>query len=207
MTQKEWLAAQTPEPLITFLEEHHQNQHSAGSKTAIRYTCNCRRMVWDRLDSSVQEQTIKLEKYLAELPNQSANHNLFQILVSTVLGDLGNSIQNFFAMRFFAWKTARSTTQSTRNWSLSAALQAAILRDIAGNPYQHITFDPTWRTTAVTSIAESIRTNHRNDQFPILGDALIDAGCRENAIIDHCQLPGEHFPGCWVIETILKPAE
>ena len=35
-------------------------------------------------------------------------------------------------------------------------VQAGLLRDILGNPFRPITFDPDWRTTTVVSLARRI---------------------------------------------------
>ncbi len=39
--------------------------------------------------------------------------------------------------------------------------------------------------------------------FPILADALEEAGCTDAAILDHCRGPGPHVRGCWVVDLIL----
>jgi len=42
--------------------------------------------------------------------------------------------------------------------------------------------------------------------MPILGDALMDAGCDNEEIIKHCQDPGPHVRGCWVVDLVLGKA-
>jgi hypothetical protein len=37
----------------------------------------------------------------------------------------------------------------------------------------------------------------------ILHDALLDAGCTEEALLSHCRAPGPHVRGCWAIDLIL----
>jgi hypothetical protein len=39
--------------------------------------------------------------------------------------------------------------------------------------------------------------------MPILADALEDAECDNNDILNHCRLPGEHVRGCWVVDLVL----
>lgn len=43
--------------------------------------------------------------------------------------------------------------------------------------------NPVWRTAAVTAIAENIRKSYVWSQFPILADALEDAGCEDMEIL------------------------
>ena len=40
--------------------------------------------------------------------------------------------------------------------------------------------------------------------MPILADALLDAGCDNEKILQHCrQQEGVHAKGCWVIDLLL----
>jgi hypothetical protein len=39
--------------------------------------------------------------------------------------------------------------------------------------------------------------------MPILADALQDAGCDNEAVLDHCRSVGTHVRGCWVVDLVL----
>jgi hypothetical protein len=39
---------------------------------------------------------------------------------------------------------------------------------------------------------------------PILADALEDAGCTNQDMLEHCRQPGEHVRGCWVVDLLLN---
>ncbi len=39
--------------------------------------------------------------------------------------------------------------------------------------------------------------------LPILADALTDAGCTNDAILDHLRSPGPHVKGCWPLDILL----
>jgi hypothetical protein len=41
------------------------------------------------------------------------------------------------------------------------------------------------------------------EQIVILADALQDAGCDNDRILDHCRGPGPHVRGCWVVDLVL----
>ncbi|MBN9519490.1 hypothetical protein J0H58_13365 [bacterium] len=81
--------------------------------------------------------------------------------------------------------------------------QVALVRDIFGNPFQPVTFEPSWRTTAVDGLATGIYEEKAFDRLPVLADALEDAGCSDGDILDHCRSQGEHVRGCWVVDLIL----
>jgi hypothetical protein len=79
----------------------------------------------------------------------------------------------------------------------------AILRDIFGNPFRPVTFDPRWRTSDVVGLAQAIYDDKAFERMPILADALMDAGCDEEQIIAHCRGDGSHVRGCWVVDLVL----
>ena len=83
------------------------------------------------------------------------------------------------------------------------AAQAALIRDIFGDPFPPPAFDPGWSPPAVTALAETIYEEKAFDRMPALADALEAAGCRDPAILAHCRGPGPHVRGCWVLDRVL----
>jgi hypothetical protein len=81
---------------------------------------------------------------------------------------------------------------------------ADILRDIFGNPFRPRTLEPAWLTSTVRALAEGIYTARAFDRMPILADALEDAGCDSEDILNHCRGDGPHVRGCWVIDLVLN---
>ena len=80
---------------------------------------------------------------------------------------------------------------------------AALVRDIFGNPFRPMTFDPSWRTTTATQLAQQMYDSRDFSAMPILADALQDAGCDNTDILDHCRGPEPHVRGCWVVDLVL----
>lgn len=83
------------------------------------------------------------------------------------------------------------------------AKQCALLRDVVGFP---VRFDPAWRVSndhAAATLAATIYAEQAWDLMPILGDALEEAGCTDEAILAHCRGPDPHVRGCWVVDLIL----
>jgi len=83
------------------------------------------------------------------------------------------------------------------------ARQLAVIRDILGNPFCPITLDSEWLTLTVLRLANHIYDNRDFSTMPILADALQDAGCDNEDILNHCRQPGEHVRGCWVVDLVL----
>jgi hypothetical protein len=73
-------------------------------------------------------------------------------------------------------------------WELEKRKQSHLLRDIFGNPFRPVAFDPAWRTSTAIGIATGIYDERAFDRMPILADALQDAGCENADIFTHCRV-------------------
>ncbi|MDY3560909.1 hypothetical protein R5W23_002158 [Gemmata sp. JC673] len=83
------------------------------------------------------------------------------------------------------------------------AYQADLIRDIFGNPFRPMVLNPAWRTSDALALARGIYDEGAFDRLPILADALQDAGCDSDDILNHCRGPGPHVRGCWVVDLVL----
>lgn len=83
-------------------------------------------------------------------------------------------------------------------------LKCDLLRDIVGNPFRPVAFDPAWRSANVRALAAAIYVDSGYDRLPILADALEEAGCTRPDVLEHCREPAEHVRGCWVIDGLLE---
>ena len=41
------------------------------------------------------------------------------------------------------------------------------------------------------------------ERLPLLADALMDAGCDAEDVLNHCRAAGPHVRGCWVVDRVL----
>src|SRR5262249_15629562 len=78
-----------------------------------------------------------------------------------------------------------------------------IFRDIFGNPFRPVVVNPSWLTSDVRTLAEGIYQERAFDRMPILADALQDAGCDNDDILNHCRSDAPHVRGCWVVDLVL----
>jgi hypothetical protein len=81
--------------------------------------------------------------------------------------------------------------------------QAALLADIAGNPFRRHALQTSWRTPTVVGLARSVYEERAFDRLPVLADALLDAGCADEELLGHLRGPGPHVRGCWAVDVIL----
>ncbi len=83
---------------------------------------------------------------------------------------------------------------------------ADLLRDVFGNPFHPVAFDPAWRAWnhgTVPAIARRAYDERAFHDLPILADALEDAGCGDADLLAHCRCGGEHVRGCWAVDLLL----
>jgi hypothetical protein len=85
--------------------------------------------------------------------------------------------------------------------------QVALLRDIFGNPFRPVAFDAAWRTSTAVALAKQMYESRDFGAMPILADALQDAGCDNDDILNHCRDTKQvHVRGCWVVDLVLGKA-
>jgi hypothetical protein len=104
---------------------------------------------------------------------------------------------------YYALMTAKRGTMNP--W------QAALLRDIFGNPFNPTRANPAWQTATLVSLAQSAYTERElpsgrldAQRLAVLADGLEEAGCTEIALLEHLRSPGEHFRGCWALDLVLR---
>jgi hypothetical protein len=90
--------------------------------------------------------------------------------------------------------------------ALECRAQASLLREIVGNPFRPVAIEPSWLSIgsgAAGSMAQLIDEEQRFVELPYLSDALMDAGCSEEALLSHLRHPAGHVRGCWALDALL----
>jgi hypothetical protein len=214
-SEEQWLASPDPLPMLMFMR----------GKGSVRKHClfqaACCRRIWHFLRDDCTRKAVEvLERFaddetLAE-ELSSANADLQPIL--------DRRIKKCFYDAAWAvhWATIQpaeddATASEDAANAMAAGVrkgrakaraeermaQAALLRDIVGNPFRRKVFKKTWRTPTVQRLTETTYHERAFDRIPILADALEEAGCTDTAILVHCREEGTHVLGCWVVDLIL----
>ena len=85
-----------------------------------------------------------------------------------------------------------------------ASLAPSLLREVFGNPFRPVAFDPAWRTDTALILARQMYESREFSAAPILADALQDAGCDSEELLDHLRDPNAtHVRGCWAVDLVL----
>lgn len=210
MTEEEWLAASDPTPMLEFLIGKVTDRKLRLLGVAVA------RGSWDRLEDERSRRAVEAAEQFAD--------GLIGISELAALAD------DAWDVRDEMWDAgpancddrlwlaqAAGLTASVFEWnrrfnrpgpfeeypfSLPSSAHCGMLRDIFGNPFHPAALDPDWLTLDVIALAEGIYEDLAFDRMPILADALQDAGCEKNEILNHCREPGEHVRGCWVIDLL-----
>ena len=80
----------------------------------------------------------------------------------------------------------------------------ALVHEVFGNPFRPVTFSTAWRTSTAVAIAQQMYESRDFSPMPILADALQDADCDHEDILNHCRdANGTHVRGCWAVDLVL----
>jgi hypothetical protein len=91
-----------------------------------------------------------------------------------------------------------------QTYQKARAAQAAIVRDIFPPPGYTLRLDPAWATDTVRTLARQADQTGDFSSAPILADALQDAGCDDETLLQCCREPGAvHVRGNWVVDLLL----
>lgn len=102
---------------------------------------------------------------------------------------------------------ALSILESVRDDVREEQARIDLFDDVSGHLLRpRLKLDPAWlawQDCTVPRVARALYDERRFDQLPILADALMDAGCTEQSIMDHLVSSGSHVRGCWAMDLIL----
>ncbi|HJZ57198.1 MAG TPA: hypothetical protein VKE74_19670 [Gemmataceae bacterium] len=153
-----------------------------------------------RLADGEASEPERAEAYRAVPEQQTRDreeeNRVFHALLS--VGGLQAGVEVLAALRVM-WYT-NELTRRREAW----AAYTVIIRDIFGNPFRIPAFDPNWRTSTAVALSRQMYDSHEFSAMPILADALQDAGCEHEDILDHCrEAQATHVRGCWVVDLVL----
>ncbi len=88
-----------------------------------------------------------------------------------------------------------------------AEVQAVLFRDVIGNPFRPLPVIEeswlTWNEATVRRMAEAIYRERGFGDLPVLADALAEAGCTAEDLLEHLRSPELHTRGCWILDLLL----
>jgi hypothetical protein len=226
MTEEFWLGATDPTTLLGRLRGSASQRKlrlfgcACVSSSRDRFSTPCFTKFWDEVraaayglsDNSISpheagDLSRRINTWACSMATRSENFLAYAALIELLAetfnlkeeGGLFSGILGTYTIDELRMDTYRMDRPSLQQ----KAIYADCLRDIFGNPFRPVTLDPSWLTSTVVALAQAIYKEHAFDQMPILADALMDADCDNEDLLNHCRQPGIHVRGCWVLDAVL----
>jgi hypothetical protein len=97
------------------------------------------------------------------------------------------------------WSAANQAAEEAEQ-----AAQCCLLHDLFGPlPFRRVVIEAAWWTGNVRGLAAAIYEERQFADFPVLADALEEAGCPDAELLAHLRAPGPHARGCWALDLVL----
>jgi hypothetical protein len=227
MTEAEWLACTDPKAMLEIL------LCRATERKLRLFAVACCRRIWPQMTDARSRQAVELaerstDELVSDLELSAVSAEAEEAFKESLTDDEGKYVSDDDPQ----FHAASAASFASRPWRLGAehfsvilkgawdaspvrpaqerAAQAAMLRDLIGNPFRPAALAPTWLVPPVLSLA---RAAYDERQLPegtldptrlaVLADALEDTGCTNADVLGHLRGPGPHVRGCWVVDLLL----
>jgi len=222
MTESEWLECADPKPMLKFL------RGKVSDRKLRLFACACCRRIWPLLSDERSRRAVEVGERFAD--SLASNMELDVARIESTAAIPRRHPSKGVAVGGKEWREAKVRIRATRAaWNavlipvgefyariLTAWVaqerglawtgeywQCRLLRDLFGNPFRTITFDPSWLSPTVKTLVQRIYDDRTFKDLPILAMALEIAGCAVPEILAHLRGPGPHVRGCWVVDLVL----
>ena len=200
MTEEEWLAEPGTISMLTFLRER------VSDRKLRLVGCAYCRDVWPLLGKA-SRRAVTLGEELADQPvDEGHQESVIRAAIQAVLRFEEMRSERAFAADM-AYRVLPNDGWYAVEWTIGNWWRPCgeIIREIFGNPFRSVAFDPAWRTSDVLLLARGIYEERAFDRMPILADALQDAGCDSDELLGHLRdVNATHVRGCWALDLVLE---
>jgi hypothetical protein len=215
MTEEEWLRCDSPTTMLLLF----RGQGNNIDRKYRLFACACCCRVWNFISNSAGRNAVSVAEMYAdsEVSLELLNHARMEVVKlekagrpvaerRALLAALSTCEQDaWFAVDTITTHVVEceaSPSESRQEKLARYRNQVPFVRDIFGNPFRPLTLDPSWLTSTVLTLAQQMYESRDFSPMPILADALQDAGCENEDVLDHCRGPGPHVRGCWLVDLL-----
>jgi hypothetical protein len=195
MTEAEWLAANTPEPMLEFVRD------KASERRLRLFACACCRRILDRRPNERSRRVLEC----AEQYSDGLTDEVMLVLAREAHCPCSSAARRGGVQAARAAIVEAAT--AVRAGTTERAVLAVLLRDLFCNPFRaaHKVGSSVlaWQQRTVVTIASDIYHGRHFDRLPLLADSLEDAGCTDAELLGHLRGPGPHVRGCWAVDVVL----
>jgi hypothetical protein len=170
------------------------------------FACACCRSVWDLLGDERSRRAVEVAERYAD-----GQASLAELQEARVAAHFATREDRADAVRAAYYAVVDDARLAAEHASFRArpadwdVRQAAWLRDLLGGQGRPPGLDSVraWNGGCVVKLARAVYQERRFQDLPVLADALEEAGCTDTEILTHCRQPGDHVPGCWLVDLLL----
>jgi hypothetical protein len=211
MTEAEWLACDDAWSLLNFLRT---TLRAPVRKMRLVFCAACRD-VWDELTDPRYRRAVEVAELFADklvgdderaaawdaVATNGASRS--DPLRKATMLTVGRNMTAPNCLHYLSRPRAGHDANELR--ARTGVRDVVLIRDIFGNPFRPVSFDPAWRTDTAVALARTMYDSREFSAMPILADALQDAGCEDEQILTHCRDANQlHVRGCWVCDLVLN---
>jgi hypothetical protein len=205
MTESAWFTVVAPESMLAWVASRCSER-----KLRLFAAACCRRVAHrcrPRFDSILHRAEAIADASDATRSRKEPMPQLAASWMKRHESGLAHALSNdsgFHAAREASERSIEVAKSASDAWWEERWFQAAYLCDIIGNPFRGVALVPEWRTSTVVAMAKQMYESRDFGATPILADALQEAGCESEDILNHCRDPhASHVRGCWVVDLVL----
>jgi len=216
MTAAEWQGCADPVRLLEWLIGPRLRASVSDRKLRL-FACACVRRGWDLLGDERSRMAIEVAEHFAE---GNANEEALSAAMDAADAVCQERMPEDAYTQYIAAQEAARAADEVADFAAEFAvdepairertLDADLIREVFGDPFRRATLEPAWRTPTVTGLATAAYDERLlpggeldSTRLAILADALEEAGCTAEVILDHLRLSGPHVRGCWAVDLIL----
>jgi len=208
VTEAEWLACADPQKMLAFL------RGKASERKLRLFAAACCRRSWPLLTDARSRKAVEVaERYADGMVNErglrfafSCAADAFAYAASAHTADAQAAAGAANAARPEAGYYARYVTPRKEH--------PGPLRDLFGPlPFRPVTVSPGWQAPQVVAQAQAAYDERElpagtldPTRLAVLADALEEAGCTDQTVLEHLRGAGPHARGCWAVDLLLGKA-
>jgi hypothetical protein len=235
MTETEWLNATEPQAMLRFLRASGAKSGAAKDRRLRLFSCACCRRIWGLMTGEKSRRAVEVAELDADgqaaegeraaalrgATRYSANAGVMGLATTQAVGaaaallEPGGTVRDVAESASLAVAFAGQPQRMQVTSQTEEAAQAAILRDIFGNPHRPLR--PIgrsllgWNGGLLRQLAQAAY-EHRHlpsghldpSRLAVLADALLDAGCTDDELLRHLREEGPHYRGCVAVDAVLE---
>jgi hypothetical protein len=199
MNEEQWQSGASPVRMVDRIGL------GASQRKLRLFACAATRRVWEEVDKWEQypnnphRKTVEAAERFADGTIDAETFAMYRPADFDVEGVVAEDAYGA------AWWAVTHLVTSVPDEEAEWIEQAKLLWEIFGNPFRSVVFSPEWRTDTALSLARTMYESREFSAMPILADALQDAGCDNDDILNHCRDVNQiHVRGCWVCDLVLE---